>query len=101
MSNQPVVYYGSKARVCLGDRVEKHGLLRRRVGRINYVPGISTPNHDMEFNGLVYVGIELEDGGVIATLVDPENSSLKKSIRLLERDSGQIQEIQPTDEFEG
>jgi hypothetical protein len=101
MSIQPVVYHGGNTAVFLGDRVEKRGLLRKRLGRVNYVPGVSKPNQDMEFNGLVYVGIELEDGGIIAALVDPKTFSLKENIRLLDRNSDPILEIQPGEEFDG
>ena len=101
MLQQPSTYCGGGIPVCLGDHVEIRGLLRRRRGRVNYVPGSSPPCQDMEFNGLIYVGIELEDGGIIATLVDPETFALKKSIQFLERNSGPIKEIQPGDAFDG
>lgn len=95
MNDDPITkptYSDAQTLVALGDFVEKRGLFRRRRGCVTYVPGISPPNPEMEFNGLTSVGIQFEDDAMIATIVDPDTGSLKKSIHFLGR--GKSPELQ-------
>jgi hypothetical protein len=94
-------YFDGKTVVNLGDHVEKRGLFGRRHGRVSYVPGISEVNPNMEFNGLIYVGIKFDGGGLVATLVDPKIFLLKKTIRFCKRGNRICDEIQPDQSFNG
>ena len=71
----------------LGDRVEVRGLLRRRRGSVNYVPGVSTPHDEMEFDGLYWVGVALDDGTFRGEVVDPDTGCLPKKLAFLQRGS--------------
>jgi hypothetical protein len=59
---------------------------RRRTGRVVYVPGISARNSNMEFNGLAWVGVRLENGDFISLVVDPQESYLRNKVTFLRRD---------------
>lgn len=100
-SESKICYSDGKTEICLGDHVVKKGFFKNRFGRINYVPGNSKPNAEMDFNGLTYVGIDLESGEIIATLVDPKTFLIGKQIYFIKRGLEPIKEIQPDDEFEG
>ena len=72
--------------VQLGDRVSLRVLLRKRLGRVVYVPGISEFNREFEYNGMKWVGIRLTDRSLVATPVLLKSGTLKKKIRFLTRD---------------
>lgn len=76
--------YHSKNLVELGDIVTIRVLFKRMQGKVVYVPGISEPNSEMEFNGITYVGIKTAEG-MVASTVDPETGVIKKGIRLINR----------------
>ena len=78
-------YHDGSSDVRLGDYVETVRFFRKRNGRVSYVPGISQVNPDFEFNGLTYIGIDLDDGSKIASIVNPVTKVLKKSIRFRTR----------------
>lgn len=90
-----IYYSDGMTSVLLGDYVEKRIWFKRKVGRIVYVPGISKRHQEMEFNGLSWVGIQIEGGPFVATVVDPYNKRLLKKIKFLRRDERDIREIQP------
>lgn len=81
----PVRYHGSDTNVELGDRIEVRGLLRRRRGIVDYVPGISEPHAEMEFNALHWVGISFDDGTFTGVLVDPDSGCVARKVVFLER----------------
>ncbi len=81
----PVRYHEGETRVDLGDRVEVRGLIRRRHGIVNYVPGISEPHPEMEFNALYWVGISFDNGRQTGILVDPDAGRISKKVAFLGR----------------
>jgi hypothetical protein len=87
MAGRTVTYNDRMTPVQLGDHVLTRVWFRRRKGRVVYVPGVSTPNANMEYNGLTWVGIRLEDtGGFVSTLVDPKEAYLRHKEILVARD---------------
>ena len=89
------LYHGGKERVALGDRVRLRVLFRRETGTVVYVPGVSRQNPHMEYNGLCWVGIRLESGGFVGTVVHPKTAWLKRKVQLLGRGAGTIGELGP------
>lgn len=87
-SDVAVSYYDG-APVRLGDRVELRvwvRLFRKSAGVVVYVPGISKRRPQMEHSGLVWVGVQLDDGGtVIGSFVDPATHRLQKGVKLTGR----------------
>ena len=88
-------YFGGAEEVQLGDRVSISIWFR------SYVPGISTPNREFEYNGMQWAGIRLEDGRLVATPILGKTRTLKKKVHLIARDSSPCQLITPdSKEFE-
>ena len=83
----PIMYFGDATEVRPGDRVSISIWLRRRPGRVVYVPGISAINREFEYNGMHWVGIRLQDRSLVATPVLSEPQTLKKKVRFVERDN--------------
>ena len=81
-----VTYRDRVTSVELGDHVQMRVFFRRRTGRVVYVPGISARNSTMEFNGLTWVGVRLENGDFISLVVDPRESYLRNKVAFLRRD---------------
>lgn len=97
-----VITYSDRATpIQLGDHVETRVWWRKRRGRVVYVPGISPVNREMERNGLMWVGIRLDEGGFLSTVVDPEGFFLRKNEKFLKRDPDGIAELKPTDDPHG
>ncbi len=94
-NQKPIVYFDKETPVLLGDHVQTKIWLRTRYGRVVYIPGISQPNQAMEDEGLIYVGVQIENGPFVATLVDPDGYFLKKKIVLLKRDAVNVTELDP------
>lgn len=94
------IKYSNDSDVMLGDHVETRDFFRKVTGRVVYVPGISPKHPDMEHHGLVYVGIQVPSGPLLATLVNPETFRLKKKVRLLERDSEPTVALDPNKPLE-
>lgn len=63
MAGRVVTYNDRVTPVQLGDHVLTRVWFRKRKGRVVYVPGVSALNTNMEYNGLCWVGILLDDGG--------------------------------------
>jgi hypothetical protein len=98
MYKQRVTYYHEKTELNVGDFVKAKVWFRWRSGRVVYVPDISKSNPNMEYNGLQWVGVKIDDGPFMAVVVDPKERTLKKTVRFLGR--GEIEELSPdTDPF--
>ena len=91
----PVMYFGGKEDVQLGDRVSIRIWLRKRTGRVVYAPGVSPLNPEFGNSGMQWVGIRLENGALVATPVLRRSSSLKKKVHLVNRDTSPCQLITP------
>ncbi len=79
----------------LGDRVSISFWMRRRLGRVVYVPSISTINREFEYSGMRWVGIRLEDRTLVATPVLGKTQALKKKVRFMGRDGTPCDWISP------
>lgn len=99
-SDGPVLYHGGERTVELGDRIRLRGLIRRRLGRINYVPGISEPHAEMEHNALYWVGIAFDNGTFTGIVVDPDTGWLLPRVEFLERGSPEEANPLPEAPFE-
>ena len=96
-----VTYADSATDVRLGDRVSISVWIRRRFGRVVYVPGVSERNAEFEYNGMRWVGIRLRDRSLVATPVLLPGERLKTKVRFLDRDDSPIDSIGPASrEFE-
>ena len=84
-----VKYHGTDVPVLVGDHVEfKLGLFFWRgwqAGRVQYVPGISPKNDDLEFNGLTWVAIHDARGAQSGHVVLPDTAKLRKNVRFVRR----------------
>jgi hypothetical protein len=92
-----ICYSDRSTPVMLGDVVEKVIFFRRRQGRVVYVPGVSPLNKELDYDGLQSVGIKIDEGPFVATLVDPVGKFLQKKIRFIRRDASEIHKVQPND----
>jgi len=90
-----ITYSDGCTPVRLGDWVKLRVLFRRRVGRVAYVPGVSTPHEEFEFGGLTWVGIDIPRGPVVKALVDPETRSLRKNIDFIRHDTEGAKGLDP------
>ncbi len=82
----PVKYSGSEETVQPGDQVEvRLYFFFKRRGRIFYVPGISPRKPHMERNAMAWVGIRLEDGSTVGTVVLQDRCELQKTVTLIAR----------------
>jgi len=80
-----VLYSDGRTAVLLGDVVSYSAwIFLRREGVVDYVPGISSKNPQMEYGGLTWVSISSGDRRV-QTIVDPDSSCLKKSVHFIRR----------------
>jgi hypothetical protein len=101
MANRVITYSDRVTPVQLGDHVETRVWWRKRRGRVVYVPGISAVNHEMERDGLTWVGIRLDEGSFVSTVVDPDGRFLRKNEKLLARDSKAFAELKPDEDAHG
>lgn len=95
-----ILYHDGKTEVRLGDEVSARDVFFRRDGRVNYLPGVSKKNRNMEHGGLCWVGIKFQRGTYTGTIVDPKSFKLKKSIRFLRRSTELVQELGPNEQLE-
>lgn len=94
-------YFGVAQEIQLGDRVSISIWFRRKNGRVVYIPGISPLNREFEYNGMRWVGIRLDDGGLAATPILLKTGTLKKKVHFIARDNSPCQFITPDSrEFE-
>lgn len=80
-----VKYFSDEAEVKLGDIVDTRIWFRRRRGQVVYVPGESPKNKYIDYGGLENVGIQIDNGPFVATLVDPDSKKLKKKVIFIRR----------------
>jgi hypothetical protein len=80
-----VCYADGATPVAVGDEVTASSWQHKRSGRVEYVPGLSPREKDMECYGLSWVGIKLDSGGWLDMVVDPETSRLGKAVTLVSR----------------
>lgn len=84
-----VTYHGTGVRVLVGDHVDfKLGLFFWRgwqAGRVQYVPGISPKNDELEFNGLAWVAIHDARGEQSGHVVLPKTGQLRNNVRFVRR----------------
>ena len=93
MAGRVVLYADRTTPVQLGDRVETRVWFSKKQGRVVYVPGISPPNSNMEYNGLCWVGIRLDEGGFVSTVVDPKGAFLRRKEKLRRRDPSGYEDL--------
>jgi len=84
-SQRPPVLYSDGTPVMLGDQVIVRGWFRTRPGSVNYIPGISPKDSEMEHHGLCWVGIQPDRGAHLGLVVDPETSRLIDGVRFIAR----------------
>ena len=94
MAGRVITYSDRVTPVQLGDRVRTRIWFSKKTGRVVYVPGISRLNANMEFNGLCWVGIRLDEGGFVSTVVDPKGAYLRRHEMLVERDPQGVAPLQ-------
>ena len=84
-THPPIKYRDSGDVVMLGDAVQvRYWLLFSGRGRITYVPGVSPHNRQLERDGLAWVRVALDAGGLVDFVVMPDGA-LQKSVVLLSR----------------
>jgi hypothetical protein len=93
--NGVITYKDRVTNVNLGDRVTSRIWFRQHAGRVVYVPGVSAFNATMEFNGLRWVGVRLEEGGFMSLVVDPREEYLRGRVTFVGRDPEAIPELKP------
>ncbi len=91
-----VQYYGNEREVSLGDRVQVSVWFKKHQGRVVYVPGISPMNPEFEYNGLQWIGIRLDDGSLLASIVRPSTGALKRKIHFVRRDNSPVGVAEPS-----
>jgi hypothetical protein len=80
-------YAKSNREVVIGDRVKvRMYFLFWRRGRIVYVPGVSPPNSELEYNGYCHVGVWFWKGNFGGYEVDPKNLTVFKHVKFERRD---------------
>ena len=84
-----LTYHGTSVPVLVGDHVQfRLGLLFWRgwqAGRVQYVPGISPKNDELEFNGLTWVAIHDARGEQSGHVVLPGTGQLRRNVRFVRR----------------
>jgi hypothetical protein len=97
----PVLYFGGRVEVNIGDRVMIRLWFRKRPGRIVYIPGKSDVNPEFEYRGMRWVGVRLNEGALVATPVLTKTGGLKKKVEFIGRDDSPCDVIKAdTREFE-
>jgi hypothetical protein len=99
---QPVRYSDGTTPVQLGDRVARRlwfSLFRKKEGRVVYVPGVSRKHGEFEHDGLTWIGVKTDDGGIYGSIVLPDTGCLEKKLEFLGRDASACDAIAPEREF--
>lgn len=96
----PKIYYSDRTELHLGDYVKFRVLIFFPAkGQVVYVPFTSKKHHEMEIQGLHFVGIKLVDGSMSKSTVDPKNNTAV-GLNFIKR--GRIdtdQEVHPEDQL--
>lgn len=94
-------YHGTDIEVMLGDRVRyTKGLFWRRAvsGRVCYMPGVSNPHPQLDFEGTRMWSIQLENGSNYAWIYCPEEVQPSWRIKFVARD-GSVDGLLTPDEI--
>ena len=81
-------YTGTSDEVRLGDKVRIKRWLRRDLeGTVCYIPGLSPPHTELEYDDVRQWAIKLADGTVLAMCYDPDHrlGQPGKDLSLVER----------------
>jgi hypothetical protein len=79
-------YHGTEIEIELGDRVEMSRWIRKPVrGVVCYIPGISSPHSDLEYEGIRQWAIRAEDGAIYPILYEPLRFKPPAKIKFLGR----------------
>lgn len=82
-------YYGTDTEVELGDRVVlKRWLRKDQAGVVCYIPGISRPHREMEYEDVKQWAIRAQNGSIYPILYHPESFQPPKGIRFRGRGHG-------------
>ncbi len=92
MTGSGLYYYGTRTEVRLGDRVRMRRFLRSDVvGVVCYLPRISPPHPEMEYDDIRQWAIRGDDAGVYPILYDPDGFQPPKKIEFIGRgDTGTL-----------
>jgi hypothetical protein len=93
-----VRYFESEQPVQLGDHVRLRVLLRMRSGRVSYLPGVSAENPEIDFGGLLRVGIDFGSGFVMWH-IDPDSLELRKGVAFVTRDPADLPSVPSAEEL--
>jgi hypothetical protein len=55
----------------------------------------------MEFNGLRWVGVRLNEGGFVSVVVDPKSDRLRTRLKLVARDNENVEALEPNQDPHG
>lgn len=85
-SHSGLFYWRTQTEVRLGDRVLMKRWLRSALrGTVCYIPGLSPPHSELEYDDVRQWAIRAEDGSVYATVYDPGKCQPSKGIQFVER----------------
>lgn len=90
-------YFATEVPVELGDHVAIRMFFKTRRGRVTYVSGSSKPNDEIDFGGILHIGIDVPGEMFVAYPVDPRTFCIRKSVVFERRDA----ENTPASSFKG
>lgn len=93
-----ITYRDRVTPVELGDHVQMRIFFRKHLGRVVYLPGVSPFNPAMEYGGLRWVGVRLEEGGFASLVVDPDGGYLRNRVGFLGRATTGFTELPPEED---
>ena len=98
--NDGLHYRGISTEIRLGDIVNVRRLLffwRRTPGIVCYMPGQSAPHPQMEYEGVRYWSIQLEDGTLVSWVFLPTEVLPSKRIEFVRRGDLSEKALLPTE----
>ncbi|HEY2416186.1 MAG TPA: hypothetical protein VGI40_28355 [Pirellulaceae bacterium] len=109
MTGQPrsgIFYHGTTTEVEIGDRVRLKpwffGWFRKSsLGNVCYIPGISTPHRDLEYEDVKEWAILRDDGVILSSAYDPNgffNGQISKYVEFVSR--GSVEPISPEERLD-
>ena len=69
-----------------------------RSGRVTYLPGVSPENSEIDFGGLLRVGIDFGSGFVMWH-IDPDSLELRKGVAFVKREPEDFPSVPSTEEL--